>query len=45
MSFYNISKRFLLKHNNEQPAGNVVSMTKKGYGFPVHFLLIFMKSF
>ena len=35
--FYSLSKRFFLKHEELSDA-RVVSITKKEYGFEVHFL-------
>ena len=37
ISFYILSKRLLLKHEELSDAG-VVSIPKKEYGFAVHFL-------
>ena len=42
ISFYILSKRFFLKHKGLSVV-RVMAVTKKKYGFAVHFLLIFMK--
>ena len=43
ISFYILSKRFFLKREG-LPDARVASVTKKEYGFVVHFLHRFIKS-